>query len=63
MQCNLSDAAWRRSSYSSANGQCVEVADGYPGILPVRDSKDPAGPHLHFGAKAWALFVDMLKTG
>lgn len=62
MQSNLPGASWRASSYSSANGQCVEVADGFPGVLPVRDSKDPAGPHLHFGANAWVAFVCMLKA-
>ncbi|MEU3073953.1 DUF397 domain-containing protein [Streptomyces laurentii] len=35
---------WRSSSYSSGNGQCVEVADHLPGVVPVRDSKRPAGP-------------------
>ena len=42
-------AAWRKSSYSGANGgNCVEVADG-PGSVLVRDSKDPDGPRLAFG--------------
>ncbi|MFG2113317.1 DUF397 domain-containing protein [Streptomyces sp. NPDC048718] len=54
-------SAWRKSSYSSANGQCVEVADHLPGVVPVRDSKLDAGPQLAFGASAWALFVGELK--
>ncbi|GAA3395383.1 DUF397 domain-containing protein [Streptomyces roseoviridis] len=53
--------AWRSSSYSSGNGQCVEVSDGVPGAVPVRDSKTAAGPHLVFGADAWASFVGTLK--
>ncbi|WP_432746622.1 DUF397 domain-containing protein [Streptomyces sp. JH002] len=37
--------AWRASSYSISNGgQCLEVADGFPGVAPVRDSKSPSGP-------------------
>ncbi|MGR6972819.1 DUF397 domain-containing protein [Streptomyces cynarae] len=35
---------WRKSSYSNAEGgECVEVADGLLGVVPVRDSKNPAG--------------------
>jgi Domain of unknown function (DUF397) len=50
--------AWRKSSYSD-NGEnaCVEVADGYPSGVPVRDSKNPTGPALVFSAEAWAAFV------
>ncbi|MFJ4907850.1 DUF397 domain-containing protein [Streptomyces sp. NPDC093249] len=55
--------AWRRSSYSSGNGQCVEVGSGLPGIVPVRDSKTaPAGPHLTVEAHAWTSFVSALKA-
>ena len=41
---DLSQAIWRKSSYSSSTGQnCVEVATNLPGIVAVRDSKDPTG--------------------
>ncbi|MEU5996999.1 DUF397 domain-containing protein [Streptomyces sp. NPDC047197] len=51
-------ARWRKSSYSNGEGgNCVEVADGVPGIVPVRDSKNPAGPALLLGAEAWSAFV------
>ncbi|MFD4502351.1 DUF397 domain-containing protein [Streptomyces sp. NPDC058457] len=57
-------AAWRRSSYSNQEGgDCVEVADGFPGAVPVRDSKVPAGPSLTFEARSWALFIGELKAG
>ncbi|WP_416875724.1 DUF397 domain-containing protein, partial [Kitasatospora sp. SC0581] len=40
-------AVWRKSSYSGGNGgNCIEVAPGFPGLVPVRDSKDPRGPAL-----------------
>ncbi|KAB1987738.1 DUF397 domain-containing protein [Streptomyces triticiradicis] len=58
------DAAWRRSSYSNqAGGDCVEVADGLPAVVPVRDSKVPHGPALCFEAAAWAAFIGELKAG
>jgi hypothetical protein len=41
----------------------VEVADGFPATVPVRDSKVPHGPALCFGAETWAAFIGELKTG
>ncbi|MEX2974401.1 DUF397 domain-containing protein [Streptomyces sp. C184] len=59
----LSTARWRRSSYSNSNGgECVEVADDYPGLVPVRDSKNPDGPALLIPATAWTTFVNSLKN-
>jgi hypothetical protein len=60
----LSTAVWRKSSYSNGDGgACVEVADGYDRVLPVRDSKAPDGPAVTFSAGAWSSFVCALKTG
>ncbi|MGW7099880.1 DUF397 domain-containing protein [Streptomyces sp. NPDC054883] len=36
-------------------------ADGHPHIVPVRDSKQPEGPHVVFHARAWADFVGSLR--
>ncbi|MFF2376967.1 DUF397 domain-containing protein [Streptomyces xiamenensis] len=59
-----STTVWRRSSYSNQDGgNCVEVADGWPGVLPVRDSKDPSGPILRFGHAEWAVFVAQIRAG
>ncbi|MFD0310085.1 DUF397 domain-containing protein [Streptomyces sp. NPDC127119] len=58
MTPDLRTAAWGKSSYSDGGANnCVEVADGCPGFVPVRDSKVPDGPALVFGVEPWALFV------
>ena len=61
---HLSDATWRKSSYSGGNGgECVEVA-----VLPdhsraVRDSKDPEGQKLVFASAMWRAFTAAVKGG
>lgn len=60
---DLTYAAWRKSTYSAQEGQCVEVADEFPGHLPVRDSKDPDGPALIFPTASWQSFVSALQAG
>ncbi|ALO94442.1 toxin [Streptomyces hygroscopicus subsp. limoneus] len=60
---DLSNVVWRKSSYSNGTGgECVEVSDTHPGIVPVRDSKKPHnGPVLLFRPLAWSFFLDSLK--
>ncbi|WP_431043678.1 DUF397 domain-containing protein [Streptomyces sp. P1-3] len=61
---DLSTASWRKSSYSDGGADnCVEVADGFPGVTPIRDSKDPHGPALLFSADGWSSFVSAVKRG
>ncbi|MBG6063724.1 DUF397 domain-containing protein [Micromonospora ureilytica] len=55
----LTGARWRKSTRSNGSGgACVEVAANLPGLVAVRDSKDPAGPVLVFPPDAWRAFVD-----
>ncbi|WP_412566199.1 DUF397 domain-containing protein [Streptomyces nojiriensis] len=59
---DLSAAIWHKSSYSGGDGgECLEVADGLTDLVPVRDSKQPEGPHVVFHAQAWARFVGSLR--
>ncbi|MFF5282123.1 DUF397 domain-containing protein [Streptomyces sp. 62] len=61
---DLTAAVWRKSSYSNGDGgECVEVADNVPGLVPVRDSKRPDGPVLLLPAAVWAPFVEAVKAG
>ncbi|KXK59125.1 DUF397 domain-containing protein [Micromonospora rosaria] len=58
---DLTGAQWRTSTRSSGNGgDCVEVADNLPGVVAVRDSKDPTGPALTFPPAAWHAFLTRL---
>ncbi|MEU7978898.1 DUF397 domain-containing protein [Micromonospora sp. NPDC049081] len=58
----LTGATWRKST-RSGNGECVEVADDLPGVVGVRDSKDPTGPVLTFDRRAWRSFVAATGNG
>jgi hypothetical protein len=59
---DLTGAAWRKSTRSSNQGNCVEVADNRPGVVYVRDSKDPDGPVLSFEPDAWRAFIEDIKS-
>jgi Domain of unknown function (DUF397) len=59
---DLSRAAWRKSTCSNDGGACVEVATNLPGIVAVRDSKDPAGPALIFSTDSWQAFIHGMKA-
>ncbi|WP_411137640.1 DUF397 domain-containing protein [Streptomyces sp. C10] len=55
---------WRKSSYSNGEGaECIEVADEFPGAVPVRDSKNPQGPACVFPEAGWSSFVAAVKGG
>ena len=53
---DLSKVVWRKSTYSSGNGQCVEVAAVTAGFA-VRDSKNSAGGQLFVDTTSWCRFL------
>ncbi|QYX78463.1 DUF397 domain-containing protein [Streptomyces akebiae] len=48
---------FRKSSYSTSQGECVEVAPISTGGRAIRDSKNPHGPLLHISPAGWRAFL------
>ncbi|WP_369354856.1 DUF397 domain-containing protein [Streptomyces sp. cg2] len=63
MPSDLKGVNWFKSSHSNGGGNCVEVAEGVRGVVPVRDSKDRHGPALIFSTHGWSSFVTAVKAG
>jgi Domain of unknown function (DUF397) len=60
---DLAAVVWRKSSYSSGNGQCVEVARLADGSWAVRNSREPEKePHI-FTDGEFAAFRAGVKEG
>ncbi|WP_316521216.1 DUF397 domain-containing protein [Kitasatospora brasiliensis] len=62
MPAGLIDAVWVKSSASSPNGQCVEIAP-VQGEVAVRNSRNPGGPALLFTKPEWAAHLAGVKAG
>lgn len=59
---DLHTVIWRKSSYSNGDGgACIEVATGCPGVVPIRDSKIPAGPVIFVSNDGWSAFLDAIR--
>lgn len=59
---DLTRAAWFKSTRSSGNGNCVEVAF-LDEAVAVRDTKDRSGGVLLFAPAEWDKFVAGAKNG
>ena len=56
--------SWRKSTFSSMNGSCVEIGRVLPDRIGVRDTKDNgAGPVLFFTGPEWSAFVAGVREG
>ncbi|NYI04369.1 DUF397 domain-containing protein [Allostreptomyces psammosilenae] len=56
-------SSFRKSSYSTQGGNCVEVAATTDGGRAVRDSKDPHGTIHLFTPSEWSIFLSHLRAG
>jgi uncharacterized protein DUF397 len=60
---DVTGAVWRKASRSSGNGgNCVQVAQ-LPGLIGIRDSKNPHAGHLAVSAEAFGDLLTEIKTG
>ncbi|MFG3259889.1 DUF397 domain-containing protein [Streptomyces sp. NPDC048172] len=59
---DLTDAAWRASSYSNGGGNCVEIAH-LTDTIAIRDSKNPHGPALLLATSQFTALVDIARAG
>ena len=58
---DFSGVTWRKSTRSSGNAECVEIAH-LPGLIGIRDSKhSSAGQALTFPIHAWSTFTTMSR--
>ena len=63
MDADPSRAVWHKSTRSNGSGgNCVEVARNIPGIVAVRDSKNPDGPVLIIGRDEWVRLITRLRA-
>jgi hypothetical protein len=58
---DLSATSWRKSSFSMANGNCVQTALLPTGEVAVRDSKAPDRGALVFTPSEWRAFIAGVK--
>ena len=61
-EIDLSCAQWHKSSHSSQDGNCVEVARNPPALVAIRDSKSPNGPNLLVSLETWRAFLLTLRA-
>lgn len=55
-----SELLWRKSSHSTDQGNCVEIAWPAPTKTAVRDSKQDDSPTLTFNTPDWRAFLSQL---
>lgn len=57
---DMSGARWRKSSFSGAGNDCVELAVEHVGAA-IRDSKNPEAGHIALVTTSWKAFLGAVK--
>jgi Domain of unknown function (DUF397) len=60
---DLVGAAWRKSSHSNSQGNCVEFAALADGSVALRNSRDPQGPALVYTRAEISALLAGAKDG
>jgi uncharacterized protein DUF397 len=60
---DMTSDGWRASSFSEASGSNRVEVKAVGGAFAVRDTKDPDGPVLVFGATEWRAFTSGVRAG
>lgn len=61
---DITGATWTKSSLSTYNGSCFEIARLLEDRIGVRDTKDNgSGPVLIFNQNEWSAFLSGAKAG
>jgi hypothetical protein len=53
---------WRKSSFSNAQDNCVEVGIAADGRVAVRDTKDRSRPAHVYTSAGWRAFLACIAT-
>lgn len=57
----MTDLVFRKSNYSGAGENCVEVADLHGGAA-LRDSQNPTNGNFPFPVAEWSAFLTSART-
>ncbi|RFU87496.1 DUF397 domain-containing protein [Streptomyces triticagri] len=53
----MTEFEFMKSTYSTAGGECVEVALNIPDAVAIRDSKHPTAGTIRLTPTAWRTFL------
>jgi hypothetical protein len=57
----MQPSAFRKSSFSVAQGACVEVGSQFPGLVVIRDSQNANGAMIPVAPNGWRRFISQVK--
>ncbi|TQN27760.1 uncharacterized protein DUF397 [Haloactinospora alba] len=57
---STAEPAWHKSSYSRADSNCVEIAEGT--TTAIRDTQNRQAGHLSFPASEWKAFLTEVRA-